>query len=71
MNEETHEKLVNFAYCRICTYHDLTEKDEPCSTCIANPVNFESAKPIKYEQDNKAVKMEQEFITENKLHIVK
>ena len=71
MNEETHEKFVNFAYCQICKSANLTEKDEPCNSCLTNPVNFESSKPVKYEQDNEAVKNKQEYIAENKLHVVK
>ena len=51
LNESTHEKFVNFEYyCNICKYKDTPEFDEPCHECLANPVNYESMKPIKWEK---------------------
>ena len=51
LNELTHEKFVNYeGYCKDCKYKDNLETDEPCDECLANPVNFESVKPIKFEK---------------------
>ena len=69
MDQITHEKIVDFAYCGICKNQELTEMDEPCSTCIANPVNFESKKPIKYEEDPIKVKRNSQLIKEKHLHV--
>lgn len=69
MDQYTHEKIVDFAYCGICKHHDLTDKEEPCYSCVANPVNFESAKPTKYEEDSLKVKNMPEYIKRKHLHV--
>ena len=53
MNEATHEKFVDFTLCETCINKDKPESEDPCDVCLANPVNFESTKPIKYEKDPK------------------
>lgn len=56
LDQVTHEKFVNFAgYCPTCKYRDSSEFDEPCHECLANPTNYESMKPVKWEkrEDNK------------------
>lgn len=54
MDQNTHEKMVDFGkYCPTCKHSDKKESDEPCDTCLANPVNFESVKPCKYENGKK------------------
>lgn len=53
MDQNTHEKLVDFSLCSTCVNRDKTEQEEPCNACLANPVNFESTKPVKYTKDPK------------------
>lgn len=56
LDQVTNEKFVNFAgYCPTCKYRDSPEFDEPCHECLANPTNYESMKPVKWEkrEDNK------------------
>lgn len=54
MNNE--EKIVDFKkYCQLCKYQDLPKNEfdgeqEPCETCLSNPVNINSRKPIKFEE---------------------
>lgn len=69
MDEFTHEKFVNFAYCGICKSKDVDERKEPCNSCVANPVNFESTKPVKYVEDPEKVKLNAELIREKHLHV--
>lgn len=33
-------------YCISCKYSDLEEENDPCNTCLANPANEYSHKPI-------------------------
>ena len=51
LNEETHEKFVDFMeYCRLCKYKDLTGNDQPCDECLSHPTNFESSKPVNFKK---------------------
>lgn len=48
---EHHDKEVYFAeYCPLCKYHALDEHDEPCTDCLDEPVNYDSHRPVKFEQ---------------------
>lgn len=53
MNQVTHEKEVDFSFCNTCVNKDKTEAEEPCNSCLSQPVNFESTKPVKYEKNPK------------------
>ena len=44
---DLHYKEVYFdQYCSSCKYSDLEEENEPCNTCLANPENEYSHKPV-------------------------
>ena len=44
-------KIVEFdKYCKTCAHKDVKEQDEPCCDCLAETVNLNSHKPVKYEQ---------------------
>lgn len=48
------EKEVYFdQYCKTCKYAKTKEEDDPCDECLANPVNVNSHKPVKYEEKEK------------------
>lgn len=52
LNEETHEKFVDFTeYCPRCKHKDCKETDEPCNECLEYPTNYESMKPVKWEKN--------------------
>ena len=47
-------KIVNYdIYCQTCKYKDLDGIEEPCNECLDNPVNEDSKKPVKYEEEKK------------------
>lgn len=51
LNEETHEKFVDFTtYCVQCKHRDCKDDDEPCNECLSHPTNYESMKPVKFEK---------------------
>ena len=53
-NYTTEEKIVRYdRYCKTCKYYNLNQAEEPCNTCLSNPTNGHSRKPIKYEKGNK------------------
>lgn len=42
-------KLVQFEnYCKTCAHKKVVETDEPCNTCLTNPANENSHKPVNY-----------------------
>lgn len=49
--ETSSQKIVRFdVYCRTCKFKDLREDEDPCDYCLANPVNTNSHKPVKYKE---------------------
>lgn len=47
-------KFVAFCkYCLSCKHVDKKDIEEPCNTCLDNPVNLNSEKPVKYEKKEK------------------
>lgn len=36
-------------YCKTCKWEKLVETEEPCDSCLMEPVNLNSHKPVKYE----------------------
>lgn len=46
---DTNYKIVEFVeFCPKCKYEKLTEEQEPCATCLNNPVNESSHKPTEF-----------------------
>lgn len=49
---ENQYKFVDFnLYCETCKYKNIKDElgEEPCNSCLAEPVNLNSVKPVKYE----------------------
>lgn len=40
-------------YCKTCKHKDVKEADDPCDECLNNPLNVESHKPTKWEENDK------------------
>ena len=50
MMELGEEKIVHFnEYCDKCEYRDLSERDDPCFDCLAEPVNVYSHRPTEWK----------------------
>lgn len=43
-------------YCKYCKYVKLVETRDPCNGCLANPVNQNTDKPVKFEDKDKKLK---------------
>ena len=47
-------KIVNFsAYCVDCKHIHKDETEEPCDSCLSEPVNQNTHTPVKYEEAEK------------------
>lgn len=44
------KEVLYFNYCSKCKYRTLPENEEPCETCLSEPSNLDSHKPIKFER---------------------
>lgn len=51
MNEDGYKEVYFDVYCETCKHKDVDETEEPCDTCLANPMNLYSHRPIKYEEE--------------------
>lgn len=57
MEDEQYKEVYFHEYCKTCKHKDVKDQDEPCNTCLEDPINLYSHKPVKYEKaDNKSVK---------------
>ena len=47
-------KLVEFnKFCINCKHKRVSQNEEPCNTCLTNPVNEDSHKPVLWEETEK------------------
>lgn len=47
--ENSHEKIVDFTYCKYCIHRKKKESDTPCDDCLDNPVNTDSRRPLYFK----------------------
>lgn len=47
------EKIVDFTWCKTCTYYKEPEDCDRCNECLNNSVRDDSHKPLKYEEKGK------------------
>lgn len=48
---ESKEKEVYFhKYCGGCKHYKNAEDEEPCHECLNSPSNYDSHKPVKWEE---------------------
>ena len=48
MEDELYKEVYFHEYCKTCKYKDVDDLDEPCNTCLEEPINLYSHKPVKY-----------------------
>ena len=45
------QKIVEFGdWCKRCKHWEKTEADDPCWDCLADPVNYATHKPTRFEE---------------------
>lgn len=50
----SNDKEVYFhQYCKTCEHFDKMEEEEPCDDCLAEPVNTDSHRPVRWEEKRK------------------
>lgn len=51
--DEGYKEVYFGEYCKSCKFKDKKEDETPCDECLAEPVNLNSHKPVKYEKKDK------------------
>lgn len=41
-------------YCKICEHEDTDDSENPCNDCLAHPCNWDSHKPMFWEENESA-----------------
>ena len=47
-----YKEVYFYEYCSKCKHKDKKEEEDPCCECLEYPVNENSHKPIKYEEND-------------------
>lgn len=51
--EETRKKEVFYSeYCLRCEHYHKSDQEEPCDSCLEQPFNYDSHKPINFKEGN-------------------
>lgn len=50
MDEQTYKEVYYHQYCKKCRHKDVKETDEPCDECLNKPLNWNSHRPVMYEE---------------------
>lgn len=48
--EDVYKEVYFGEYCKTCKHEQLSENEEPCWTCLSEPVALYSHKPVKWEE---------------------
>lgn len=50
---DDYKEVYFHEYCETCKYFDMDDYEEPCFSCLDEPINLYSHKPVKWESKNK------------------
>ena len=53
MDDEQYKEVYFHEYCKTCKHKEVKDQDEPCNTCLEDPINLYSHKPVKWEENTK------------------
>lgn len=53
MDQQTYKEVYFHEYCKKCKHEKVKDTEEPCSECLGEPLNWNSHKPVKYEEKEK------------------
>jgi hypothetical protein len=59
--DDIRDKIVDFEkYCKQCKFYNVNDKEgkEPCNSCLDEPVNENSKKPVNFKEKDKKDKGE-------------
>lgn len=48
--DDSYKEVYFGEYCKTCKHETLPEEEEPCWSCLNEPVALHSHKPVKWEE---------------------
>lgn len=53
MDHQAYKEVYYHEYCKKCRHEKAPETEEPCDECLSEPINWNTHKPVKYEEKEK------------------
>ena len=53
MDHQSYKEVYFDQYCEKCKYKDIEETEEPCDECMGESTNWNTHRPVKYEEKGK------------------
>lgn len=53
MDHQVYKEVYFHEYCEICKHRDVKNTEEPCDTCLSEPINWNTHRPVKYDKQTK------------------
>lgn len=53
MDEHQYKEVYFNEYCKKCKHEKVADAEEPCTSCLDEPANLYSHKPVKFEEKTK------------------
>lgn len=50
MDTQTNKEVYFHEYCKQCKHEKVKETENPCDECLGEPINWNSHRPVKYEE---------------------
>lgn len=50
MPDNEYKEVYFSKYCKTCKHKELKNNEEPCNSCLDEPINLFSHKPVKWEE---------------------
>ena len=50
MDYQAYKEVYFHEYCKKCKHKDLKDIEEPCDECLSEPTNWNTHRPVKYEE---------------------
>jgi hypothetical protein len=50
MDNQVYKEVYFGAYCKKCEHKKVADHESPCNECLNEPLNWNSHKPVKFEE---------------------
>lgn len=50
MDYQAYKEVYFDKYCKTCKHKNVEETEEPCYECLGEPLNWNTHRPVKYEE---------------------
>lgn len=50
MDYQAYKEVYYHEYCKKCKHRNVANTDMPCDECLSEPLNWNTHRPVKYEE---------------------